>query len=41
VTLMSMEGVGYLWYCRRVSLWATLGFAAGIGVYQVERLIFA
>mmetsp|Transcript_93683 Transcript_93683/g.262073 ORF Transcript_93683/g.262073 Transcript_93683/m.262073 type:complete len:574 (-) Transcript_93683:259-1980(-) len=41
VTLMSMEGVGYLWYCRRVSLWATLGFAAGIGVYQVERLAFA
>jgi len=41
VTLMTMEGVGYLWYCRRISLWATLGFAAGIGVYQLERLLFA
>lgn len=41
VTLMTMEGVGYLWYCRRITLWATLGFAAGIGVYQLERLLFA
>merc|ERR1712066_482464 len=40
VTLMTMEGVGYLWYCRRVSLWAALGFAAGIGTYQCERLLF-
>lgn len=41
VTLMTMEGVGYLWYCRRVSLWAALGFACGIGTYQLERLLFA
>jgi len=41
VTLMTMEGVGYLWYCRRVSLWAALGFAGGLGTYQLERLIFA
>jgi len=41
VTLMTMEGVGYLWYCRRVSLWAALGFAGGIGTYQLERLLFA
>jgi len=41
VTLMTMEGVGYLWYCRRVSLWALLGVAGGIGTYQLERLAFA
>mmetsp|Transcript_134997 Transcript_134997/g.349801 ORF Transcript_134997/g.349801 Transcript_134997/m.349801 type:complete len:582 (+) Transcript_134997:80-1825(+) len=41
VTLMTMEGVGYLWYCRRVSLWAALGVAGGIGTYQLERLAFA
>jgi len=40
VTLMTMEGVGYLWYCRRVSLWAALGFACGIATYQLERQIF-
>jgi len=41
VTLMTMEGVGYLWYCRKVSLWAALGFALGIAVYQAERFLFA
>jgi len=41
VTLMTMEGVGYLWYCRRVSLWAALGFGCGIATYQLERLLFA
>merc|ERR1712125_136845 len=41
VTLMSMQGVGFLWYVRNVSLWATLGFFMGIAVYQVERLVFA
>eukprot|EP00429_Kryptoperidinium_foliaceum_P069390 CAMPEP_0176066318 /NCGR_PEP_ID=MMETSP0120_2-20121206/33094_1 /TAXON_ID=160619 /ORGANISM="Kryptoperidinium foliaceum, Strain CCMP 1326" /LENGTH=581 /DNA_ID=CAMNT_0017399921 /DNA_START=48 /DNA_END=1793 /DNA_ORIENTATION=+ len=40
VTLMTMEGVGYLWYCRRISGWATLGFAAGLVVYQAELLMF-
>jgi len=41
VTLMTMEGVGYLWYCRRVSVWAALGFVLGIAAYELERLVFA
>jgi len=40
VTLMTMEGVGYLWYCRRVSFWAAVGFACGIATYQLERQLF-
>mmetsp|Transcript_56918 Transcript_56918/g.120966 ORF Transcript_56918/g.120966 Transcript_56918/m.120966 type:complete len:558 (+) Transcript_56918:96-1769(+) len=40
VTLMTMEGVGYLWYVRRISLWAALGFAGGISVYMLERALF-
>jgi len=40
VTLMTMEGVGYLWYCRRVSFWAVVGFACGIATYQLERQLF-
>jgi len=39
VTLMGMEGIGFVWYCRRISLPAALGFAAGIGVYQLQRLL--
>mmetsp|Transcript_12300 Transcript_12300/g.39384 ORF Transcript_12300/g.39384 Transcript_12300/m.39384 type:complete len:140 (-) Transcript_12300:510-929(-) len=41
VTLMSMEGVGYIWYVKNISIWALLGFAAGIGTYQLELVIFA
>jgi Na+/H+ antiporter NhaD/arsenite permease-like protein len=41
VTLMTMEGVGYLWYCRRVSVWAALGFTLGIASYELERLAFS
>uniref|UniRef100_A0A7S0APB8 Citrate transporter-like domain-containing protein n=1 Tax=Pyrodinium bahamense TaxID=73915 RepID=A0A7S0APB8_9DINO len=39
VTLMSMEGVGFIWYCKQISLWAALGFAMGIVIYQVQRLL--
>lgn len=39
VTLMSMEGIGFLWYCKRVSLWASLGFFFSIGTYQLQQLI--
>jgi len=39
VTLMSMEGIGFLWYCKRVSLLAFLGYFLGIGAYQLQCLI--
>jgi len=39
VTLMGMEGVGFLWYCRRVSLWAAVGFAAGIIAFQLQHML--
>mmetsp|Transcript_21114 Transcript_21114/g.66770 ORF Transcript_21114/g.66770 Transcript_21114/m.66770 type:complete len:637 (+) Transcript_21114:144-2054(+) len=39
VTLMGMEGVGFLWYCRRVSLWAAVGFAAGIMAFQLQHTL--
>eukprot|EP00932_Pfiesteria_piscicida_P003094 SRR837773.13005.p1 GENE.SRR837773.13005~~SRR837773.13005.p1 ORF type:complete len:181 (-),score=66.13 SRR837773.13005:34-510(-) len=41
VTLMTMEGVGYIWFVRRISLWALLGFVGGIATYQAERALFA
>jgi len=40
VMLMTMEGVGYVWYCRKVSLWAVAGLALCIGVYEAERFVF-
>merc|ERR1711879_719342 len=41
VTLMTMEGVGYLWYVKKVSLWAVVGFIGGIGTYWLEYEFFA
>ena len=39
VTLMGLEHVGFLWYMRRISPWAALGFAAGIGSYALQRML--
>lgn len=37
VTLMSMEGVAFMWYCRRISTWAFVGFILGIAAYQAQH----
>mmetsp|Transcript_105168 Transcript_105168/g.279918 ORF Transcript_105168/g.279918 Transcript_105168/m.279918 type:complete len:574 (-) Transcript_105168:92-1813(-) len=37
VTFMSMEGVGFMWYVRKVSLWAAIGFALGIATFEGQR----
>jgi len=40
VTLMSMEGVSFMWYFRNISCMALLGFASGMLMYQVQQLSF-
>jgi len=40
VTLMSMEGVGFIWYCRKISIWALIGFFMAIGTYSILDMIF-
>ncbi|CAJ1390234.1 unnamed protein product [Effrenium voratum] len=40
VTLMGLEGVGFLWYMRRISFWAALGFVGGVGTYALQRMAF-
>eukprot|EP00746_Dinoflagellata_sp_MGD_P017385 gnl/MRDRNA2_/MRDRNA2_139893_c0_seq1.p1 gnl/MRDRNA2_/MRDRNA2_139893_c0~~gnl/MRDRNA2_/MRDRNA2_139893_c0_seq1.p1 ORF type:complete len:618 (+),score=115.00 gnl/MRDRNA2_/MRDRNA2_139893_c0_seq1:63-1916(+) len=39
VTFMSMEGVGFLWYFRRIGLWAAVGYGLGIVTYTLQRSI--
>jgi len=41
VTLMSMEGVGFLWYLRRIGPWALVGFFGGILTCQAQRWLGA
>jgi len=41
VTLMGLEGVGFLWYAKRISPWAALGFILGLGTFALQQAIFA
>lgn len=39
VTLMGLEKVGFLWYAKRISPWAALGFALGLVTYHLQRMM--
>lgn len=39
VALMGLEKVDFLWYAKKVSLGATIGYFAGIGTYLLENAI--
>ena len=39
VALMGLEKVDFLWYAKKVSLGATVGYFAGIGTYLLEKSI--
>lgn len=41
VALMSIEGVSFVWYCKRISLWAFLGYTLGIGAYRLQSTIIS
>mmetsp|Transcript_154119 Transcript_154119/g.287302 ORF Transcript_154119/g.287302 Transcript_154119/m.287302 type:complete len:908 (-) Transcript_154119:169-2892(-) len=41
VTLMSTENVGFVWYCKRISFWAFLGYTFGIGACRLQYAITA
>lgn len=38
---MGLEHVGFLWYMRRISPWAALGFAAGMGYMAFKEVELA
>uniref|UniRef100_A0A7S1A4B3 Citrate transporter-like domain-containing protein n=1 Tax=Noctiluca scintillans TaxID=2966 RepID=A0A7S1A4B3_NOCSC len=40
VTLMSMDGVGFLWYMQHVSPWALVGLMSGLSSYWLQQSIF-
>jgi hypothetical protein len=35
---MGMERIDFIWYLKRISLLALLGYLAGAGVYYIESL---
>ena len=39
VAAMGMEKIDFIWYLKRISLLALLGYVAGAGVYYLQSLI--
>ena len=40
VAAMGLEKIDFIWYMRNISIWATLGYLAGVGVFLVQSSIF-
>lgn len=40
VAAMGMEKIDFIWYLKNVTLWATLGYLAGVGVFMLQSSIF-
>ncbi len=40
VVVMGLENISFVWYLKRFSLWALLGYAAGMGVYAIQTLMW-
>lgn len=36
VAVMGMEKIDFMWYARKIGLWAALGYFAGAGVYLIQ-----
>jgi Na+/H+ antiporter NhaD/arsenite permease-like protein len=41
VAVMGMEKVDFIWYAKKISLLATLGYLAGAMVYLVQHAVMA
>jgi Na+/H+ antiporter NhaD/arsenite permease-like protein len=39
VAVMGIEKIDFMWYLKKVSLWALIGYLAGCGVYIAEMMI--
>jgi Na+/H+ antiporter NhaD/arsenite permease-like protein len=40
VAAMGLEKINFLWYVRRISIWALLGYFAGIAIYMIQYAVF-
>jgi Na+/H+ antiporter NhaD/arsenite permease-like protein len=39
VAAMGMEKIDFIWYLKNITIWATLGYLAGVGVYLAQQAI--
>lgn len=40
VVAMGLENINFVWYFKKISLMAFVGYLAGIGVYMLEVFLF-
>ncbi len=40
VAVMGLEKIDFMWYMKRISLWALLGYFGGAAVYIIEKMWF-
>jgi Na+/H+ antiporter NhaD/arsenite permease-like protein len=40
VAAMSLEKIDFIWYMKNISLWAVIGYVAGVGVFLLQSTIF-
>jgi Na+/H+ antiporter NhaD/arsenite permease-like protein len=40
VAVMGLEKIDFMWYMKRISLWALLGYLGGAAVYIIEKMWF-
>jgi hypothetical protein len=39
VAAMGMEHINFIWYVRKITPWALLGYFAGFGVYLLQAML--
>jgi Na+/H+ antiporter NhaD/arsenite permease-like protein len=39
VAAMGLEKIDFIWYARNISVWATLGYLAGVGVFLLQSYL--
>ncbi|MFZ4635232.1 MAG: sodium:proton antiporter NhaD [Saprospiraceae bacterium] len=39
VAAMGMEQIDFFWYLKRISLWALIGYLAGVGAYVAQQVL--
>jgi len=40
VAVMGLEKIDFIWYVKKITIWALIGYLAGAGVYILEQMFF-
>jgi len=40
VAVMGLEKIDFMWYVKKITIWALIGYLAGAGVYIIQQMFF-